>query len=159
MSMTLVSSITVGSGGASSITFTNIPQTGKDLLAYVSVRTTEGLGYWSASITLNSQGSTLARGIQGDGSSVAAFGSNVLSVPGTNETATFGSTYVYVANYTSSSAKSLWLDNVTERNATNANQEIGSNFYGNTTSAVTSFALSGAGTLAQNSIISLYIIN
>ncbi len=38
MTMTLVSTVTVGSGGASSIEWTSIPQSGKDLLILLSAR-------------------------------------------------------------------------------------------------------------------------
>jgi hypothetical protein len=42
MAMDLVSSVTVGSGGVSSIEFTNIPQSGKDLCLITSLRVSDG---------------------------------------------------------------------------------------------------------------------
>jgi hypothetical protein len=159
MPMTLVSTVTVGSGGAASISFTGIPQTGKDLLALISIRTTAGLGYWSLFPQLNSQSSTAGKGIQGDGSSVGSYNALVFGINGTNETNTFSSAQIYVPNYTTSNAKTMSIDNVTERNATNANQEMSAVIFGNTTSAVTSLALTGAGTLAQHTQVSLYIIS
>lgn len=42
MAINLVSSVNVGSGGASSIEFTNIPQNGKDLCLITSLRVSDG---------------------------------------------------------------------------------------------------------------------
>lgn len=159
MPMTLVSSVTVGAGGASSIQFNSIPQTGKDLLALVSVATTAGAGFWVAYIVLNGNYRTQSRGIQGDGSAVGSYSGDVYSVPGTSTANTFGSSSVYIPNYTNSSAKIMSIDNVTERNATNSNQEFSALTYSTTTSGITSLSLEGAGTLSQYSKISLYLIN
>ena len=68
MAMTLVSTTTVPSGGAASIEFTNIPQTGKDLLLVCSLRQTTG----SELIVEynNFAGSYVTRTLGGDGTTV-----------------------------------------------------------------------------------------
>ena len=158
--MTLVETVTVGSGGAASIEFTNIPQTGKDLLVLCSLRTTAGSGFFGPDVKLNSTSFTNARSIQGDGSAAASYAGAAISIPGTNITAnTFNSMAFYISNYTSSAAKSGSLDTIAENNSTNARQEINALLWSTVTTAVTSFTIDSAGTLAQYSSVSLYLVS
>ena len=164
MAMRLVSTVTVGSGGAASIEFTGIPQTGKDLLVVYSARSVSG-GF-SSRVWLNGDTTDAnyeRRGLRGDGSSVISVSGNFavfgLITPSTSTANTFGNTAITIANYTGSSQKSVSVDSVTERNATESYIEITAGRWSNT-AAVTSLQLTvGGDTLAQHSTASLYIIS
>lgn len=164
MAMTLVSTTTVGSGGAASIEFTGIPQTGKDLLVLLS-----GRGASNAfAMRFNSNSSSIYSMIElsGDGSSTFSQGFSNLAnfqriVTGwTSNTAnTFGNTSIYVSNYATASAKSASVDAVNENNATAADQRIMALSWNNT-AAITSMILFGPGNLwSEFTTASLYIIS
>lgn len=164
MAMTLVSTITVGSGGASNIDFTNIPQTGKDLLILFSLRTNRSsLDPDVQNFYFNNNGASYSvRRLRGRGSDVASSNPSYLNpfASDTNDTSnTFSNGSIYVSNYTSSAAKSTSSDMVTENNSSEAWQAI----YGmswNNSSAVTEVNVAGAGgTFQQYSSVSLYIIS
>jgi hypothetical protein len=119
---TKIASATVGSGGASSIDFTSIPNTYTDLCLKISARTTRASVTDAISLSLNgsaaNQSSLYA---QGDGSSTT---SGTLSsfrtlATGANATSsTFGNSEFYIPNYAGSTNKSAASDGVTENNAT-----------------------------------------
>ena len=122
--MTLISSVTVGSGGASSIDFTSIPSTYTDLVLEYSLR-----GNLSSRLTYvmvefnglatNQTGKLLA----GDSASAysASYSNIFTGATGSNATAsTFGSGQIYIPNYASSNNKSLSIDYVGENNSTSA---------------------------------------
>lgn len=165
MAMTLVSTVTVGAGGAASIEFTGIAGTGKDLLVLLSGRTTDA-NVGTLQIRLNNNsGNYAVKYIEGYGNTQES--SQITSdylyrarTPGSNDTSnTFGNLSMYVSNYTSSATKSISIDNVTENNATGARQQI---MAANSalTSAVTSIQLAFiTGNFVQYSTASLYIIS
>lgn len=165
MAMTLVSTVTVGAGGAASIEFTGIPQTGKDLLLIVSARATTGGVVDAGTLRFNSDsGATnyVDRQIRGLGSSVdsssqtASYIGQILN--GNTSTAnTFSSQSIYVSNYTSATTKSISRDFVLENNATDSRQMIHASSWSGTT-AITSIQLADV-TYAQHSTASLYIIS
>ena len=169
--MQLVSTVTVGAGGAASIEFTSIPQTGTDLLVLLSHRDS---GSFARQITLglrvnaNSGSIYTALRLRGTGSATNSTTTSSFStlVVGDNEgqdnstTAnTFSNSSFYLPNYTSSANKSVSIDSVSETNATNIGQFITAGLAA-TTSAITSLQLfTGIGsTFVQNSTASLYII-
>jgi hypothetical protein len=166
MAMSLVSTVTVGSGGAASIEFTGIAATGKDLLVLVSGR--DSAGNQTIFTTLNGDTTNANyswRSLVGTGS--AASSSNGASrysgfFPASTYTAnTFGNTAIYIANYTANTAKSISIDSVEENNATSSLQFIIAQRWTGT-AAITSVAISvegGISNLAQNSTASLYIIS
>jgi hypothetical protein len=167
MSMSLVSTVTVGSGGAASIEFTGIGGTGKDLLVLVSGRASAAADLRDLELQFNNDtGSNYSVvGLGGSGSSI----SNIIftdvsfqagRLPAANATAsTFGNNAIYIANYASSSAKSLSVDAVTENNATLAVQFIEAGRWSGT-AAITSIKLfPESGNFAQHSTASLYIIS
>jgi hypothetical protein len=165
MPMTLVSTVTVGSGGAASIEFTNIPQTGKDLLIVHSMRSSDSTVYYEASITLNNDsGDNYSwRKLLGSGSSVSSDTASAVSVAraslitGANATSnTFGNSAIYISNYTSSSAKSISGDAVTENNATESYQALYAGRWTGT-AAITSVTINRSS--VQHSTASLYIIS
>jgi hypothetical protein len=128
-----IQTVTVGSGGAASITFSSIPATFTDLELRLSLRSDSGGHQDFANIQLN--GDTAAnyffRWLSGNGSSASSLTAGAqtklygINVNANGATAsTFGNGSVYFPNYTSSSQKSVSADTVNENNATSANQVI-----------------------------------
>jgi len=167
MTMTLVSTVTVGSGGAASIEFNGVPQTGTDLLITLSARDTyavTGDNGFTFQFNGNSSGYS-SRRLTGTGSSTNSTNStNAYFFPssgspnGSTTSNTFGNVSIYIPNYTSATAKSVSIDAVGENNATAAEQEIYAGLWTGT-SAVTSISF-GAGydSFAQYTTASLYTI-
>lgn len=122
----LISSVTVGAGGASSIDFTSIPATYTDLKLVLSGRNDT---YRQTIIKFNNSSANFTlRNLNGDGASVAsytqaAYGYNMLGnmpLAGTDTTSTFGSMEIYIPNYAGSNNKSISVDSVSENNGTTA---------------------------------------
>ena len=162
MTMTLISTVTVGSGGTSAITFSSIPATGTDLLITSSIRTNTGSTRQTLPITFNGATTTFVyRNIYGTGSSVASGTGNryVITVNGNGSNgSTFGNSSMYIYNYANSSPKVFSVESVTETMTTGGFQEllIGS---WNGTSAINSISIQGDGqTILQDSVVSLYTI-
>ena len=156
----LISSVTVGSGGASSIDFTSIPQTYTDLVLKVSSRMTNGSNNDLIYLTLNSSTSSFTtRWLYGSGSGTSsATDARLLGwTSNYNDTAnTFGNAEVYIPNYTGSNYKSVSWDGVGENNATAAEASLSAQLWSNT-AAITSVSLvPGAGTFVQYSTAYLY---
>jgi hypothetical protein len=164
--MTLIASNTVGSGGASSVTFSPIPSTYTDLKLVISVRTNRALLNDYLKITINGS-STGYSGIQleGDGSSVSSgtfsgiaatqYAGEINGATGT--TSVFTSVDIYFPNYSSSNYKSYSVDSATENNATTSFLTLDAGLWSNS-SAITSITLApGVGTnLIANSTFYLY---
>jgi hypothetical protein len=167
MAMTLVSTVTVGSGGAASIEFTGIAGTGKDLLCLISARTgaasVNGYTEWQVNSDTGNNYVTLVlvgNGATASSSSSGSYSAGQINTTGNNATAsTFGNGSLLISNYTSSTAKSISIDQVGENNATTAFQEIrAANYSG--TSAITSLKLNAiGGNFLQHSTASLYIVS
>lgn len=131
---TLISSITVGSGGAANMTFSSIPQTYTDLKILASTRIT-GTGEGSnppisrGEITFNGGGNNysvmMLYGLPGQSPSANAAGGGPgsrsfyagSSVSSLGTASTFSSFEIYIPNYTSSVHKAINIDDVTENNA------------------------------------------
>ena len=142
----LISSVTVGSGGASSIEFTSIPATYTDLLVKGSIRldtTAQAQGWQDMTLQFNSSTSTYTgKRLVGTGSTTAS-ASDELYYFATNNNATantFNNFEIYIPNYTNSTQKSLSSDSVTENNGTAALTLLGAGLW-NGTSASTSIKL------------------
>ena len=162
MTMKLIASTTVGSGGQASITFSNIPQEGfTDLLLVFSLRVTNDLDNFELRFN-NSTANFSLRTLIGNGIS-ASSGSRTDSViqstvTGSSTTAsTFGNSQIYIPNYRSSAAKSFSVDGVTENNGTSAFQGIIAGLWNNT-AAITSIGMfaRNSGSFVQHSTASLY---
>jgi hypothetical protein len=170
MSISLVSTVTVGTNSPTVIQFSNIPQTGKDLLVLVSGRASN----FNANITFNGSTSSYAyRDLRGSGSSASSGNGSAMSnlfvqfmyeprdFNGTNNTVNhFSNSQMIISNYTSSVAKSISADTTMEFNSTESYlAAVAGSWSG--TSAITSIelAVSGAGTFNENSTASLYIIS
>lgn len=166
MTMSLVQTIEVGSGGANSVEFTSIPQDATDLLILMSARHQDA-GLEEGELTFNSSASGYStRLLQGSGSSVyttstssAAFCKTTFVTDSAATANTFSNIAIYIPNYTSSAAKSISIDGVTENNATAARQTILAGAWTGT-AAITSLKIAIFSTLkyAQNSSFSLYKI-
>ena len=155
----------VGAAGASSITFSNIPQTGyTDLVIKYSSRDTSADFAENVAIQFNGVGGTSysERLLRGTGSSVGSFNRssvsaiNYLYSTSANATSTtFSNGEIYIPNYTGSSNKSVSVDSVTENNATSAYTALTAGLFSNT-SAITSIALLAGVSFAQYSTFYLY---
>jgi hypothetical protein len=165
MAMTLVSTVTVGSGGAASIEFTGIAGTGKDLLLKVGSRAVSTNSTFMVRLNGDSGSNYAEIELQGSGSaasssSVATGTSLTASQSRSSDTAsTFGSTELYIANYTSTTNKSISQDGLGENNGTTAFMRMFAQRY-STSSAISSIALTVSGSsFAEHSTASLYIIS
>lgn len=145
---TLISSVTVGSGGAANIEFVSIPATYTDLLLKYSVRTerTNDPGD-EIFITFNNSGSSYSgRYVRGYGTGVdsSTLSSSYLNrnwASTNNATSnTFANQELYIPNYTSSNNKSVSLDSVSENNASSANTVLVAGLWSNS-AAITSIKL------------------
>lgn len=167
MTMTLVSTTTIGSGGAANIDFTSIPQTGTDLLLVLSGRSTlSGTFQDNAQIDLN--GSTTGytyKDLYGNGSATGSYtdSGNVRASIGILSAATstansFGNIQVYFPNYAGSTNKSFSVDAVQEDNSGTARQDINAGLWSNT-AAISRITIRAFGAnLAQYTTASLYTI-
>jgi hypothetical protein len=163
---TLINSTTVGSGGASSVTFSSIPATYTDLLLKISARSNRSAIYDSFAISLNSSSSSFSGiTLYGSGSGVGAYstgGNTDFSIfNGASSTAsTFSNGDIYISNYTSSNYKSWSADSIEENNNTTAYSYLNAGLWSNT-SAITSITLASVigATLVQYSTFNLYGIS
>jgi hypothetical protein len=157
--MQLIETKTLGTAAAS-IEFTSIPQDGTDLLILESLRRASGVPVGTYIRFNNSTSDFSGRYLYGSGTtpSSGVLARYVGSVSGNYTANTFNSTSIYVTNYSGALNKSFSVDNVTENNATAADQNIISGLWANT-SAITSLMIEDiAGTFAIGSTISLYKI-
>jgi hypothetical protein len=162
----LLEKITVGAAGASSVTFSGIPQTGyTDLVVKVSARMTAAatgeyiqMSFNGVTTNLNSRilyGYTTAASSYTEASIIP-----IGLLPGSTTTAsTFGNVDVYIPNYTASVNKSVSVDAVSENNsgATNAAYQMMIAGLWSSTAAITSVTLTAkTGNLDANSTFYLY---
>jgi hypothetical protein len=163
---TLISSVTVGSGGASTIDFTSIPSTYTDLCILFSVRANNSASSsYGFGIRFNSATSNYTdRWVRGSGSSVSsstATGSTSIyvgEIPSTIDSSNYGNGMVYIPNYAGSNNKTLSFDTVQERNDTTAYITFGGGLY-SSSSAITSITLLSSQNLTQYSNAYLYGIS
>lgn len=160
---TLISSVTVGAGGAATISFTSIPATYTDLLVSCSTRASGSFSSAALYIKFNGSSSSYSmRMLNGNGSSASSVTDTSLYgiVPAANIAAnTFGSAQFYIPNYASSNNKSVSAETVLEQNATDG---IMYNFAGlwSNSAAITSIELSSnGGNFVQYSTAYLYGIS
>lgn len=157
----LISSVTVGSGGAANIEFTSIPATYTDLIVKTSLRGTRAANYESIKVEFNGSTSNLScKQLYGDGASAASSSSAtqiLFDAEGANQTAsTFANSEIYIPNYAGSTNKSVSIDSVSENNGTTVYDELVAGLWANT-NAITSIKLTPtSGTLVQYSTAYLY---
>lgn len=135
-----LSTVTVGAGGSSTITFSNIPQTYTDLRIVLSARTDRS-GFPNDNIRVYPNGSSSnlsERYLLGFGSGVTSAtdtsGLGAAGAVGASATAsTFSNVEVYIPNYTGSTNKQFAIDAVSENNATDGRQGLTANLWSSTT--------------------------
>ena len=160
---------TVGAGGASSITFNNIPQTFNDLMLSVSVRTTDTSlsNYVSDCLfrlnnVASGYSSTWLRNNGGSPSTFRATGQNWGSgLAGNGRLTTvnsFANSELYLPNYISSNFKPWMTHSSTESNTANfdsTNYSV-AGLWSNTAAITSIYLADGYANFAQYSTFTLY---
>ena len=170
----IIASVTVGSGGTNTITFSSIPQTYTDLCLKTSLRgdTTNSdigiTGFQTHYTRINNNLSNLhsSRYLQGNGSA-ASSGSNgpetIWRATGSTNASvtasTFANSELYIPNYTGSSDKSASLDMVGENNATTSGAFLSALFFDDTTAVTQIDVLTSSGNFVEYSTAYLYGIS
>jgi hypothetical protein len=161
-----IASVTVGSGGASSIAFTSIPATFTDLCVLLSVRSATSFGSGSEGLGLainNTYSGYSTLTIFGNGSSATSYANptyrDIARTNSADQTANvFSNVSVYIPNYTSTTNKSVSTDGVAENNGTTALATL-SAFIQTVTVPITSLYFDNAtsgGNYVQYSTATLY---
>ena len=159
--------VTVGSGGAATIDFNNIPQNYTDLVLKSSARSATGDSDSSHVMFLSFNGSTsnrTSRNIYAYGTTVASDSTSTInagSLNGASGTAsTFNNIEIYIPNYAGSANKSLSIDRVNESNTASGNSLALSASLWSSTAAINQITLTpDAGNFAQYSTATLYGIS
>ena len=165
----LISSVTVGSGGASSIDFTSIPATFTDLQVVFSIRNTRGsAGPGYLELKLNGSTSNFSRrDLERDWDSLGSVSSrsasdNYISFSigiDAYTSSTFGNGQIYIPNYAGSAYKAISAQGVNENNGDSTTLDMFASLWSNT-AAITSLGLVSSGnTFIQYSTAYLYGIS
>ena len=156
MGYTKIASITVGASPVTSVTFSSIPQTYKDLVLKMCAGSTAGLSLQY--FTFNGSTSNFQyTAIRAGASSVASFGTGLSGIwAGYNsyDTNTFSNSEAYISNYTGSTYKSVSVDGSNEQaNNTDSYLILNAGLWSDT-AAITSITVTA--TAQQNSTFYLY---
>jgi hypothetical protein len=158
----LLEKITVGAAGASSVTFSGIPQTGyTDLVVKITGRSTRVAVQDYVKTSFNGVTTNLSmRQLYVNGGSPASSAETEIytpGLPGASATAnTFGNVEIYIPNYTSANYKSVSIDGVLENNAVGAYLALDAGLWSDT-AAITSVVLTPYfGSFVQYSTFYLY---
>lgn len=171
---TKIATVTVGSGGASSIDFSSIPSTYTDLCLKLSCRTSRASAQGLYKITFNGSSTNYSgiilysysgTSVASETNSAASGGSTYLIgeyIPAANATASvFSCDDIYIPNYASSNYKSLSIDLIQENNAADGRQSTMAGLWSNT-SAISSIKIESATAstnIVQYSTATLYGIS
>lgn len=166
MAMNLVSSVNVGSGGASSIEFTNIPQNGKDICLITSLRVSDGneAGF----VNVNNVSTDILPLVYLYGNGGNKLTSNYDSSgyffqwwnDSTRTANVFATGKLTFSNYTRSDAfKNFSYEVATENNGFSYLVMAGGLFESNSPITSIRYTPQGGSTFVQNSVASLYIIS
>jgi hypothetical protein len=162
--MTLISTVTVGSGGAAEFVFDSLPQNFTDLYIVHSTRQSGGVSFAGVNTQFNSNATNnTSRRLYGTGSATASDNQAPgVAIPTGDANAasstsnTFTTVTMYVPNYTGNTFKSTSSESVSENNATQAFQFIVAGLLSNT-AAITRVAISSTnGNFVQHSSASIY---
>jgi hypothetical protein len=161
---TLISSVTVGSGGAANMEFTSIAATYTDLVVKITGRSDSSDTSIELSFNNNTSNRT-TRYLFGNGSTAASSNNTNMFitssiVPSTSTASTFSNAELYIPNYAGSNNKSSSVDGVSENNATASNMALTANLWSDS-AAITSIKLTpaGGGNFVQYSTAYLYGIS
>ena len=159
------STVEVGAGGASDITFTAISGTYTDLILRVSLRDNAASTRSIAKLTFNGSAtgysSIAAYGVSGTSTGSAAGGSTYIdwtyAVGNTATASTFSNNDIYIPNYAGSQNKSVSIDFTSENNSATVNiLGIAAGLWSNS-AAITSITLTpSTPNFLQYSTASLY---
>ena len=158
----LLEKITVGAAGASSVTFSGIPQTGyTDLVVKLSSR--QSTASTQCLITVNGSTSTYTgKRLYGDGSAAYSDSTNTNNFnpsavnPSSYTASVFANAEFVIPNYTSANYKSFSIDGVTENNATESYATFVAGLW-STTAAITSITMTpSGGNFVEHSTATLY---
>jgi hypothetical protein len=164
-----IASVTVGSGGASSMSFSSIPSTYTDLVIKISARSTatgddnmrvkfnsdSGVTYSNRNLWGNGSAAT-SESVSGTGNLLGDFASGYL--PNSLSTAsTFNNFEIYIPNYAGSTQKSASIDNVSENNSasTYIRTSLGAGLRADT-SAINAITITCFNNFVQYSTATLY---
>ena len=160
--MVALQTVTVGAGGASTITFSSIPQTYTDLVVKISARVTTG-DFVNISYRYNSSSvSYSGRGIYGTGSNVASYNTattenDIFLTPSSAQTAnTFSNQEIYIPNYTGSNSKSSSVDSAGETNNTTSYSGLLANLWSNASPVTSLTIFTSSSSFIQYSTFTLY---
>lgn len=149
----LISSVTVGSGGAANIEFTSIPGTYTDLLLSTSLRTNRATEVrdvarmqFNGNTATNYSNKELYNlcnsGTASSANETGQTGVRCAWPTAAGATAnTFSNDTIYIPNYAGSNQKSISADSVAETNATGSDQDVLIAGLWNQTSAITSIKI------------------
>ena len=163
--MTLISSATAGSGGASSFDFTSIPNTYTDLLIKISARVTGGAGVKDIAIQYNGDTGSNYTYVEmvGTGASTSTGTAttvrhNTISPPDNTTANTFGNVDIYIPSAFTSYQKSSSVSAVAENNSASTDVQLRlQGWLWSGTSAITSIKIFAPGqTMTQYSTAYLY---
>lgn len=157
-----IQTVTVGSGGSSSIEFTNIPQNYTDLKIVCSVRNTSSTGA-IVNLAFNSDANVSnydGRYIETNGTTIGSYTDQKRAIgyinTSTTTTSTFSNNEVYIPNYSGSAYKTFGVDGLMENNSTTHYIALFANIW-KSTSAITSITLTPtSNSFAQHSTFCLY---
>jgi len=134
----IISSVTVGAGGASSISFTSISNSYTDLLLVLSGRCSNASFVCNIKWTFNGSSSAYS-GIElygdgastgsGNGGSASSYIQLGYATGNTATSNTFGNTACYIPNYAGSNYKSISIDSVAENNASTQYMDLGAGLW------------------------------
>lgn len=167
-----IATVTVGSGGATDVTFSSIPGTYTDLVVRYSATTNDtGAVTWTK-LTFNGStsgysdrylrgtGEIVTSGTDGSSSSgAAAFGGAVRSTATANGWVTpiiHGNVEIYIPNYAGSNNKSFNVDGILENNSTYTHLSFIAGVWSNS-SAITSININATSTFKFQQYSTFYL--
>jgi PhoPQ-activated pathogenicity-related protein len=155
-----IETIEVGSGGASTITFSSIPSTYTDLLLKLSLRDNRsGYAINSASIKFNSTSTTyVGRQIYYSSGSLGSGTSTAWGIPSPVDTSyIFTNTDIYIPNYANNKHKAFVVDNAAEGNGSYYEITMITGLWQDTTAiSNVSFSAAGSASFVEYSSATLY---
>lgn len=161
-----IASVTVGSGGTTSIDFTSIPQTYTDLVLKVSARDNRSgsvdtpLGIYINGVAYPDSAASY-RILVGSGSTATSANQSGFYIQTGYTTSssatsnTFGNTEMYFPNYAGSTYKSVSTDGVAETNATGVLMQLSAGLRANT-APITQIQVQSGYTFVQYTTATLY---